>query len=171
MILYPNTKMKDKFIKTDLDVQTHLARIEKIYEHIQNVQENCYKLSKELIRDNQSKLARKLLQRGLKHDSSKFTDLEYFGMYSEDDCLKWASIENHRRNNEHHLEYHMTPLDMSEVDIAEMACDLKARSSEFGTDIREYVKTYVSERDISVNSKFYKSIIKYLNYILEDTLS
>jgi len=163
--------MKEKFIKTELDIHTHLDRIEKIYNHIQNVQENCYKLAKELIKDNQDKLARKLLQRGLRHDQSKFTDLEYFGMYSDDECLKWASIENHRRNNEHHLEYHMTPLDMSEVDIAEMACDLKARSSEFGTDIREFIKNYVNDRKISLNSKFYKSLVKYLNYILEDSFT
>ena len=155
-------------MKEKLSVESELDRLEKIWSHIKNVQNNCYKLSRELVKEDRVDLARKLLQRAGRHDSSKFTDLEYYGMYSDDKLIKEIAINHHRNVNEHHLDYHSSPLDMDDLDLAEMACDLKARSSEFGTDIKEYVRSFCESRNISVNTKFYKSIVKFLNMILEE---
>lgn len=152
----------------ELTTLEHLDRCEKIWDHIQNVQDNIQKLAKELIKLGEHKLARRLYQRGLQHDASKFDDTEYYGMYSSDETYKKIAIHTHRTMNSHHLEYHPELLDLSTVDICEMVCDLKARSSEFGTDIKEYIRKFTEERNISTNTKFYKLLIKYLNLILED---
>jgi len=152
----------------ELTNEEHIERCSKIFDHIQNVQEFCFKLAVELIKDSQQRLARQLLKRALSHDLSKFSDLEYYGMYSEDKAIKDLAINNHRSLNPHHIDYHVNLLDMQEVDLAEMACDLRARSVEFGSSVKDYVKDFIEFRKISPNSKFYKSVTKYLNMIIED---
>ena len=47
----------------------------------------------------------------------------------------------HHAHNDHHDKYHDDPNDMTEIQIMEMACDLHARSKQFGTDLMDYVNT------------------------------
>ena len=61
------------------------------------------------------------------------------------DSLQLA-IDHHRRVNEHHPEYWGGIDNMPELFVAEMVCDWYARSQEFGTDLREWIRGHAYER-------------------------
>lgn len=138
-----------------------------ILRHIQNVQDNAFILANKLIDEGELDLARRLIQRIMAHDQSKFTPLEFKGLNGATEELKTIAIDHHRSVNPHHIQYHASVKDMSDLDIAEFCCDIKARSEEFGTSVMDYIKKFINEHEISTSSNFYKRAKYFFDLILD----
>ena len=116
---------------------TNIEKIDEILSHIKKVEENCTKLGKRLIGSGRVELGIELIVNGRKHDLSKFNKFEFENLFPEEVLFERA-LDTHRFTNPHHPEYWNSIHEMPEIAIAEMVCDCTARSSEFGTDIRDW---------------------------------
>ncbi len=117
--------------------------------HIRRVQENARSLASVLIGDGRSEFARVLLAKASVHDASKWHGIEWQFLHQGPDVdpvgLR-AAIEQHQKTNDHHPEYWGGFENMPEICIAEMVCDWLARSQEFATDMRDWVKRVAAEK-------------------------
>jgi hypothetical protein len=110
-------------------------------------------LAKYLIHCGRSVDAIRLLARCSIHDISKLQNTEEFlclasivdemgDMHDTSHVLSPAQIKAtklHHDHNDHHIEFHDSPNDMTEMQMMELACDLHARSKQFGTNLMDYV--------------------------------
>lgn len=142
--------------------------------HIKNVQSECGLLGERLIEQGKHEFARRLVANSMLHDNSKFHGIEW-------ECLSEAAREEkpeqfkaavlqHQATNPHHPEYWGGIDNMPSVYIAEMVCDWKARSDEFGTDLRDWVKEKATKRwGFTTQGRVYKEIKEYLDLLLDPT--
>lgn len=122
--------------------------------HRQCVMRSGKYLAKYLIHCNRSVDAIRLIGRCQIHDMSKMTNAEEFmalasivdtidemrDIYNEPNQEQLEAKRVHWKNNSHHPEYYDSPNDMTDLDLMEMACDLHARSKQFGTNLLDYVE-------------------------------
>ncbi len=142
-------------------------RIQLVYEHIRHVQDNCYKLGLKLIKLGEIELGRALIQHGQVHDNSKFEGIEWEHLFSEDPLLKVA-LQHHQKVNAHHPEYWGNIQKMPEVYLAEMVCDWGARSSEFGTSLREWAtEKATSKYGFTLEEEVGIKINRFLNLLCD----
>lgn len=124
-------------------------QIDDLAGHIRRVQDNARTLATGLIDQGRSEFARVLLAKASVHDASKWHGIEWQYLHKGPDVdpagLR-AAIEQHQKTNDHHPEYWGGFENMPEICIAEMVCDWLARSQEFATDLREWVKKTAAER-------------------------
>jgi Family of unknown function (DUF5662) len=150
-----------------------IEKIRSITRHIRNVQDNCILLGEALINRGDIDLGHKLIANGFMHDVSKFSGAEWeymapVNVVTEDTAklkLKIA-VQHHIKVNPHHPEYwgHITL--MPNIYLAEMVCDIKARSEEFGTDLRDWINTVATKKyGFSDKDDVYIKIMKYVNMI------
>lgn len=158
--------------------------LESIMQHIENVQKNCRILAKRLMEDEGNPdsydIGFKVLKNSYLHDNSKFSGIEWKylrtpDLIKESDCSSpedqkkcfMLALEQHTKNNMHHPECWNRIKDMPPEYVAEMVCDLCARSSEFGTDLRDWVKSnFLPKYGITTSSKIYKDMKKYIDMLL-----
>lgn len=144
-----------------------------VYRHINTVQQGCYKLAEGLIDEGRGNLARKLIANSLKHDSSKFHGIEWECLRtevkeSEPERFSMA-LKQHNNSNPHHPEYWDHINNMPKIYIAEMVCDWWARSTEFGSDLLEWIKESATKRyDFKLQGKTYKEIKYFVTLLLSD---
>lgn len=147
--------------------------------HIQNVQDAAFLLADRLAEIGEFDLARRLVQRSLCHDSSKFEGIEwdFLDIDASDKDKEQRknlrlAIHQHQQHNDHHPEYFASGLDdMSRVQIAEMVCDWKARSDEFGSSLVDWIKEKASERyGFTLRSKAYQKIKFFLDLLLDPNI-
>jgi len=151
-------------------VSTDIERIRHLMRHIHNVQENCVLLAEKMIANGEFKLARQLIANGLIHDQSKMSGIEFDNLTGDnsDKLLLVAAIKQHNSTNDHHPEFWDKGIHgMPKVYVAEMICDWKARSSEMGTDLREWLngeamKRFVFTKDDSI----YKTMMEFVDMLL-----
>lgn len=127
----------------DGNTKVILEHVRDLIIHIRRVQDNAFELATLLIDNGEHEFARVLLSKVSVHDASKWHGIEW-------DCLHCGSnvewevlskaIEQHQKINDHHPEYWGGFQNMPEICIAEMVCDWLARSQEFATDLREWIK-------------------------------
>lgn len=141
--------MKSFKEKIELPTKKMIAHFEKRTKaHIEKVQKNINILIGKIDVEKKD-----LIERSKNHDLSKFSEDEKMGyvwmtdhfanktQYSEktkkmvDDA--W---DHHKSNNPHHPEFHQEISKMSNVDIAEMVCDVVAMSQEFGDDPKKFLE-------------------------------
>jgi hypothetical protein len=155
------------------EAERTMEKIRAIARHIRNVEDNCLFLGEKLIERGEIDLGHKLIANGYVHDASKFhgIEFEYLSVESSDEesaklKLKLA-IHHHRKINPHHVEYWAGGIrDMPTVYLAEMVCDIKARSEEFGTSLRDWIDSEGIKRwGITKNDGEYKMIIKFVNLL------
>lgn len=152
-----------------------LRHLQSIQRHIKEVQKNCELLAERIIDkggEQNFMFGRELIANGFVHDNSKLVGVEWKYLVRGDDHLPLAH-EQHVSTNPHHPEYWtgkgMTINEMPSIYVAEMVCDWKARSSEFGSDLRSWVKDTALDRfEIKRNGKKYKEIKSYLDLLLDD---
>jgi hypothetical protein len=123
-----------------MDTEAHL---DALIRHIGLVRDACTMLGKKLIAQGRPHFGRLLIARGYVHDASKFYGIEWEYMTTGQDVppqVRDLAIEHHRQTNAHHPEYWGGFENMPEICIAEMACDFYARSQEFGTDLRKWIR-------------------------------
>lgn len=127
-------------------VQQH---IDDLLAHIDRVRENARVLAERLIEVGQNNFARVLLARAHVHDASKWSGIEWEQMHMGPDVTGpplEAAIRQHQKTNDHHPEYWDGLANMPRIAVAELCCDWLARSQEFATDLRVYIKTQAVER-------------------------
>lgn len=146
-------------------------KLRSIVRHIGNVQDEGLLLAERLIQKGELQLARRLVQRCFRHDNSKFEGIEWEHMESEDDMLKLA-VQQHRTVNSHHPEFHVGGIhDMDDLDLAEMVVDWKARSSEMGTNLRDWIKDEAMERfGFKPQSTCHKKIKRFVDLLLNEPM-
>lgn len=150
-----------------------ISRRKSIIRHIQHVRDNCLILGESLIEVGDVELGHQLIANGHIHDYSKFTGVEW--LYLNDAAKKnkpelfQAAHTQHVTSNLHHPEAWAGGIkDMSDVYLAEFVCDVSARSSEFGTDIRAWIKEVATEKyKFTTSTRVYNSIRKFLDLLLE----
>jgi len=154
------------------DSEKLTERLRLLRKHIENVRENCDILGDKLIDRGEVSFGINLIANGHIHDNSKFKGIEWEYMHSDikesHPELFLAAVKHHSYNNFHHPEAWSHISNMPRIYVAEMACDLTARSQEFGNDIREWIKSAATKKfDISVNSKKYKELRQFVDLLLE----
>lgn len=151
-----------------------MDKIRGITRHIRNVEDNCLILGEKLIERGDINLGRQLIANGFVHDASKFTGIEFEYMapgtptVEETAKLKLKiAVHQHCSTNFHHPESWAGGIkDMPDVYLAEMACDLKARSEEFGTDLREWIDESATKKwNFTKEDKVYKELMKYVDLL------
>ena len=130
-----------------------MEKIRAISRHIRNVEDNCLLLGEKLISNGEIELGHKLIANGFVHDASKFWGIEWEYMapgqptVEEGAKLKLKmAVQHHSRTNQHHPEYWGGINNMPRLYLAEMACDIKARSEEFGTDLRQWINEVATQK-------------------------
>lgn len=152
-------------------IKVNLDKITAVMEHIANVQRNCNKIGFKLIKQGEVEMGRKLIANGQIHDNSKFEEIEFNHLFTGCKMLKDV-VKHHATTNPHHPEYWGNINEMPEVYIAEMVCDCAARSSEFGTDLREWFNVKAPAKyNIKPKSRIDKLIHKYLDMLLTPAFS
>ena len=165
--------MNKKAVKQKAKIEETLANLRGIVRHIRNVQENCILMGEKLIESGDIELGKNLIANGMKHDNSKFHGIEYEYMAplyasqgSSEDTKKMKlkmAITHHAQTNNHHPEAWENIHTMPEVFIAEMVCDWKSRSEEFGASLQDYIQNQAMKRFIfDENDKVYKQIMKFV---------
>ena len=155
------------------DAQITMEKIRGIARHIRNVEDNCLLLGEKLIESGEIDLGRQLISNGYVHDASKFHGIEFeylsINNPTENETrlkLKLA-IHHHRTTNKHHPEAWSGGIrDMPDVFLAEMVCDVKARSEEFGTDLRQWIDQEATKRyGFTTEDKVYKDLMRFVNML------
>lgn len=152
-----------------------MSKIRSITRHIRNVEDNCLVLGEKLILQGKIDLGKQLIANGFIHDTSKFTGIEFEYLSSqnpieENHKLKMKlAIHQHNSTNLHHVEAWSGGIkDMPDVYLAELICDVKARSEEFGTSLMDYINnTGIKRWGITEDEEAYKKMIEFINLLCE----
>lgn len=162
---------KSDRIKKEADLT--MSKIRSITRHIRNVEDNCLLLGEKLIERGDIELGKQLIANGFVHDISKFYGIEFeflaVGNPDKDNAklkLKLA-IQQHNTTNKHHPESWSGGIkDMPDVYLAEFCCDVKSRSEEFGTDLRQWINEVATKKyKFSKDDAVYKKIMEYVDIL------
>jgi hypothetical protein len=155
-----------------LDDNLKLCHLEDILRHIEHVRDDCNLLGHRLIDLGEIDLGVDLIANGQVHDNSKLHGIEL--LYLNDDTkntepeLFRMAWQQHVTTNPHHPEYWGSIDNVPRIFLAEWVCDCHARSSEFGTDLREWIKEQATKRfKLNTCGKTYKQIKEFLDLLLE----
>lgn len=179
-----------------ISIENQLKQVDDTLIHVGYVMEAGRKLIKELLKKGQEKQAMELLQRIMKHDYSKSSESEFYGLsaFSDDVAAlkdpmvntvqdgKFQTIRLHWQNNDHHPEYWAdqmpksfvdeTPLvineNMPDMAIAEMCCDWFARSAQYKTNVWEFYEMRTKTR-WKFTDKQHELIQTYLTLLLSES--
>lgn len=153
-----------------------LVKIRSIARHVRNVEDNCLLLGESLILKGHLELGKQLIANGYVHDASKFFGIEFEFMSptqptKEDEAklkLKLA-IHHHNSTNLHHPEAWPTGIrGMPDVYLAEFCCDIKSRSEEFGTNLREWIDDEATKRfGFTKEDEVYGKIMNYVDILCQ----
>ncbi len=152
-----------------LTVDQHL---DDLVRHIDLVRESTLLLGKRLIEEGRKDFGCILISKGFVHDASKFTGVEWQFLHSGNDVPRdklEVAIQQHCHTNPHHSEYWGGIENVPEIYIAEMVCDWRSRSAEFGTNLREWIRgVAVDKYKIDIEGKQYSWINKFVDKLLQD---
>ena len=157
------------------EAELTIAKIHAITRHMRNVEDNCLLLGEKLIGLGEIELGHGLIANGFIHDASKFHGIEWENMASgmtdgeESAKLKLKmAVNNHRKTNPHHHEYRGEIQKMPRVYVAEMVCDWKARSEEFGASLKDYIDERATKNwNFEKDDKTYKEIMVFVDLLCE----
>jgi hypothetical protein len=148
------------------DVQ---KKLDLIWAHIEEVQRNGKKLIERLVESGDQTLALQLAKNVLVHDQSKFQGIEWDNLIQTDDREQLAhAVHHHNHTNPHHPEYWGGIKTMPLVYVAEMVCDWKARSTEFGSSLQDWIDNQATKRyNFTKRDRIYKDINRFVKLLLE----
>jgi hypothetical protein len=155
------------------EAEKTMEKIRLIARHIRNVEDNCVILAEKLLALGEVELARNLVANGMVHDASKFFGIEWeylsLGNPVEDVAkLKMKlAIHHHNSTNKHHPEAWPGGIkEMPDVYLAEFCCDIKARSEEFGTDLRNWIDEVATKKYcFTKEDEVYKKVMKFVDML------
>src|SRR5208282_4579478 len=163
---------KPKQQKTQ-QINQDLAKVRAILRHVRNVHEACLLLGERLIERGESQLGRRLITRGFQHDLSKFFGIEWDLMAPCDQTSRpnkklRMAVSHHNTTNDHHPEFWGSIHEVPRWAVAEMICDWKSRSEEFGTSLHAYIKENATERwHFSERDPIYRTIMEFVNMLCD----
>jgi hypothetical protein len=148
-----------------------MKHVENVLRHINNVRRDCELLGKRLMENGEFQLGLDLIGLGQIHDYSKIHNQCEF-MHLRDSWYGkpefFAALKSHVSTNRHHPESWHGIEDMPRVYVAEMVCDWKSRSSEFGSDVLAWVKQQATEKfQFSTKGRVYKEIKEFFGILLD----
>tara|TARA_R110000822_G_scaffold110654_3_gene240894 strand:+ start:3786 stop:4283 length:498 start_codon:yes stop_codon:yes gene_type:complete len=149
-------------------------RLFSITRHIDTVNAAAQKLAEKIIEKAETQedldMARRLVQRARRHDMSKFEGIEWESLNKEAGDMLNVSVHQHQQTNDHHPEYFVGGIsEMNDLQIAEFVCDIYSRATEFGTDLRDWIKNKATKKyNFSLKSGSYKKIKKYVDLLLDE---
>ncbi len=153
-----------------------VKRLDALVRHINNVRSNCTLLGERLMEKGEIEFGKRLIANGFIHDNSKFSGVEWLYLHqdvkdSDPEKFKLAAHE-HQHGNFHHVEYWEHINEMPRIYVAELACDITARSQEFGQNIFDWLDDKgIGSYNITKNCKKYKQIKDFLRMLLEKPFS
>lgn len=178
-----NTKDRWKFMyNTDISYMNELEKMfQDTFIHKGYVTKSCKKLANYLMSKDIENHAMALMERAKVHDNSKITCEDELralsGIIEDKSCLRDASsrlsqlkldaIKLHHKHNAHHPEHFKNCEDMTKLDIMEMCCDWHARSTQYGTDLIEFVKIRQEDR-FHFPQRMYEEILYYCNILIRE---
>jgi hypothetical protein len=147
-------------------------RLHNLLRHVGNVQREAVLLAERLQDNGEFDFAKQLLARSLQHDGSKFFGIEWEHLHGDIKEKKpevfLLAAQQHTQTNPHHPEYWQEIQNMPRICIAEMVCDWKSRSDEFGNDIRDWIKERGSKQyKFSLQGSVYKTIKEFVDILLD----
>jgi hypothetical protein len=149
-----------------------IDHLDNLIRHIELVRENCTLLGKRLIEKGQIEFGRILIARGFVHDASKFYGLEWDYLHAGKDVDKdnlELAIKQHQSTNDHHVEFWSNFEAMPSICIAELVCDITARSQEFGTSIKDWIKeNFVTKYEINTRCKKYREMMEFVDLLTQN---
>ena len=148
-----------------------LKRLESVLDHIERVRRNALSLAESLIDQGEESLAVALMRNALAHDQSKLGGLErdHLAVNADggDRTMLEQAVAHHNRTNPHHPEYWGGIQHMPQVYLAEAVCDWKARSSEFGTSLHEWIEREAGKRyGFTSKDRVYRDIRRYVKMLV-----
>lgn len=150
-------------------------RLFSVVKHVNGVGENGEIMAEKIIETAKTQedldFARRLIQATRKHDLSKFQGIEWEALHrGEDEEFLKIAIHQHQQTNPHHPEYFVGGISqMNDLQLAEMVCDWKARSTEMGTDLRTYIKERATARfGFTTRTAIYKKIKRFVDLLLDE---
>jgi len=154
-----------------------IRKLNNLQRHIRKVQDAIQILSERLIARGEIDFSKIILANSMTHDLSKFGGIEWEYLVKEDsqidmdgDKLEMA-IYQHVMTNDHHPERWGGIDHMPREAIAEMVCDLYARSQEAGTDLMKYIKeVFVKKHNMSFKGKGYKTMKFFMDILVDKPL-
>lgn len=168
--------MRKSAKKANQDAQETMDKIRAIARHIRNVQDNCLLLGEKLIANGELELGKQLIANGFIHDVSKFHGIEFEfmapGVQTSNEPAKLKlklAIQQHNTTNKHHPESWSGGIkDMPDVYLCEFVCDVKARSEEFGTALRDWIENSATKKwSFTVDDEVYKKIMKFVDMVCD----
>lgn len=171
-----NSNWKSKSPKTE-DVIQYISpevkdwkHLQSIIRHVDNVRAGSKLLAERMFEQGDMFMARLLVQKVSSHDASKLVGVEWEHLRVGNDTseeFKMALLQ-HQLINDHHPEHWGGVKNMPNICLAEMVCDFYARSIEFGTDLRVYIKDgFMPKYDFTLKTKVYQQIKKFVDLIIE----
>jgi len=159
-----------------LEEEIHKKRLDSLRRHVGNVIRFAGILGERLIEKGEDKVGRKLIANSYQHDHSKFGGIEWLHLHADgkeaNSDLFQAAVLQHVNTNKHHPEYWGDIHNMPRIFLAELVCDWAARSSEFGNDLREWIKDKATKKfDFKVQSKVYKEIKDLVDVLLDPSFA
>ena len=157
-------------------MQDEDKRLESLCRHVDNVIRFSRILGERLIEKGEKELGKRLISNSYLHDHSKFSGVEWSYLHPDnkdiDPVLFGAAILEHTTTNKHHPEYWDGIHNMPRIYVAEMVCDWASRSTEFGNDLREWIKDKATKKfDMKIQSKVYKEIKDFVGTLLDPAFS
>ena len=152
-------------------------RRKNLLRHIDNVRDLTIVLGDRLIDNNEENLGHRLIANGYCHDKSKFRGVEWEYLNDDTkekfpDLFKVAYLHHISLNLRHPEAWSGGVHAMDRLHRAEMVCDWAARSSEFGTDLRGWIKKVACKKyDMTVQSSAYKEIKELVDILLDRAFS
>lgn len=152
------------------EISITLKKLDVILRHCENVREACELLGKRLIERGEIEFGVQLIIHGRIHDLSKFDLYERTYLIGNDDqeSLKMA-VFKHRAANKHHAEFWGEVDSVPRIYLAEMVCDFKARSSEQGTNLKDFIKEQIEKWGVSTSGKTYKTIKEFVDLLVDNS--
>ena len=154
-----------------ISIDADLRHLSAILRHIENVRDNCSLLGERLISNDEKELGIALIGLGQIHDASKITNKLEFQHLRTDEAgspeFKMAVL-SHVTTNLHHPEAWNGIEEMPRLYVAEMVCDWKARSSEFGSDVLNWIRERATKRfQFSTSGRVYKEIREFVGIVCD----
>ena len=155
------------------DAGVVMEKIRAISRHIRNVEDNCLILGEKLISRGEVDLGHKLIANGFIHDASKFHGIEWEYMAPGQPTIEEGAklklklaVQHHSKTNLHHPEYWGDIKLMPRLYLCEMVCDWKARSEEFGTNLREWIlEQATSKFNFAKEDNVYGEIMDFVDLL------
>ena len=154
------------------EAETTMEKVRALTRHIRNVEDNCLLLGEKLILSGEIELGHHLIANGFVHDASKFSGIEWdylsvLPAKEEETKLKLKmAVHHHNSTNKHHPEAWQGIKNMPTVYLAEFCCDIKARSEEFGTDLRNWIDEVATKKYcFAKEDEVYKKIMKFVDML------